>query len=101
MVDASPSPFPLPGILSGSAFATVEALTAYYSRLMPAAFVHGIIEAEREVFVVRRECSLRETHVQFLRKCESALIRVLADAQAGRAAWDWSFVALERAAGSP
>lgn len=64
---------------------------AYYSRAMPPAYVHGLIEAEKEIFVVRRECSLRETQIQFLRKCESALSRALFEAQAGRAAWDWNW----------
>ena len=91
----NPAAFPRPGPLQGSAcegsaFATFESLQAYYSRMMPAAYVQGLIEAEREVFVVRRECSLRETQIQFLRKCESALARALAEALAGRAAWDWS-----------
>ena len=38
-----------------------------------------------------RTCSLGETHVQFLRKCESALARAVNEAQAGRAGWDWSW----------
>jgi hypothetical protein len=86
-----PSPFPVSGTSAGSSFATLEALMAYYARAIPLAFVHGLIEAEKEVFVVRRECSLRETQIQFLRKCESALARALAEAQAGRAAWDWNW----------
>jgi hypothetical protein len=86
-----PSPFPVSGPSAGSSFGTIEALVAYYARAMPPQYVHGLIEAEKEVFVVRRDCSLRETQVQFLRKCESALARALAEAHAGRAAWDWNW----------
>jgi hypothetical protein len=91
-MEESPSPFTMPGLAPGAAFATLEALIAYYARAMPLAYVQGVIEAEKEIFVVRRECSLRETQIQFLRKCESALARAFAEAQAGRAAWDWSWV---------
>ena len=87
----TPSPFQISGTSFGSAFATPDALINYYARAMPLAYVQGVVEAEKEIFVVRRECSLRETQIQFLRKCESALARALADAQAGRAAWDWNW----------
>ena len=87
----SPSPFPVSGTSAGSSFASLEALMAYYGRAMPPAYVHGLIEAEKEIFVVRRECSLRETQIQFLRKCECALARALAEAQAWRAEWDWNW----------
>lgn len=87
-----PSPFPASGPSLGSSFATIEAMVAYYSRAIPPAYVYGLVEAEKEIFVVRRECSLRETQIQFLRKCESALARALAEAQAGRAAWDWNWM---------
>jgi len=86
-----PTPFPLSGTAAQPSFATLESLMAFYARWMPAAYVHGIIEAEKEVFIVRKDCSLGETHVQFLRKCESALARAMSEAQAGRGGWDWSW----------
>jgi hypothetical protein len=86
-----PSPFPVSGTSAGSSFATLEALMTYYSRAIPPAYVQGLVEAEKEIFVVRRDCSLRETQIQFLRKCEYAFARALADAQAGRAPWDWNW----------
>lgn len=85
-------PFLVDGLPAAPVFASFEALIAYYARWMPLPHLHGLIEAEKEIFIVRRDCSLQETHAQFLRKCEGALARALADAQAGRAAWDWSGV---------
>ena len=86
-------PFPIPGSGSVSPFATVETLIVHYARHLPLAYVRAVIEAEKEIFVVRRECTLQETHAQFLRKCEGALARSLAEAQAGLLAWEWSYVA--------
>ena len=83
----------MPGSGAPTAFATVEALIVHYARFLPLDFVRAVIEAEKEIFVVRRECSLQETHVQFLRKCEGALARSLAEAQAGRFAWEWYYPA--------
>lgn len=84
-------PFPMGGLSALPSFATLDSLIAYYSRWIPVQYVQGVIEAEKEVFVVRKDCSLGETRVQFLRKCESALARAVKEAQAGRAGWDWSF----------
>jgi hypothetical protein len=86
-----PTPFPLGGMAALPSFATLESLIAFYARWIPVPYLHGVIEAEKEIFVVRKDCSLGETHVQFLRKCESALARAMDDAQAGRAGWDWSW----------
>ncbi|MBW8889434.1 MAG: hypothetical protein JF616_16890 [Fibrobacteres bacterium] len=91
MVDI-PTPFPLDGHSALPTFATLDSMIVFYARWMPAPYLHGVIEAEKEVFVVRKDCSLGETHVQFLRKCESALARAVNEAQAGRAGWDWSWV---------
>lgn len=85
-----PTLFPMGGLAPLPSFATLESLIAHYSRLMPLTYVYAALEAEKEIFVVRKDCSLYETHVQYLRKCEAALARAVADAQAGRAAWDWS-----------
>ena len=84
---------PIPGIGQPLAFTTLEGLMAHYSQWLPTQYVYNLIEAEKEIFVVRKECSLQETRMHFLKKCESALLRSLAEAQAGRAAWDWSYVA--------
>jgi hypothetical protein len=88
-----PIPLPVPGLGGAQSFTTLEALMTHYSRWLPAQYVWNVVEAEKEVFVVRRECSLQETHMQFLRKCESALMRSLAEVQAGRSGWDWNYVA--------
>lgn len=88
-----PAPLPIPGIAAPFAFTTLEGLMAHYSQWLPAQYVYNLVEAEKEVFIVRKECSLQETRQQFLKKCESALNRSIAEAQAGRAAWDWSYVA--------
>lgn len=79
-----------PGLGADCRFPTFEALIAYYSRLLPAPYVRNLIEAEKEIFVVRRDCTLQETYVQFLRKCESGLRRAAEDAEAGRGAWEWT-----------
>ena len=87
------APLPIPGIVAPFAFTTLEGLMAHYSQWLPQQYVYNLVEAEKEVFVVRKECSLEVTRQQFLKKCESALMRSLSEAQSGRAAWDWSYVA--------
>jgi hypothetical protein len=87
-----PTPFQLGGLAQNPSFATLESLIGHYARWIPVPYVRGLIEAEKEIFVVRKDCSLRETQAQFLRRCENALARAMNDAQAGRAAWDWSHV---------
>lgn len=82
---------PLAGSGVACAFATLDSLAAFYARYLPAGYVRNLIEAEKEIFVVRRECTLEETHAQFLRKCEGALRRSLEEARDGRAGWDWSW----------
>jgi hypothetical protein len=86
-----PTPFPMGDLAALPVFATLESLIAYYGRWLPVPYVHGIIAGEKEIFVVRKDCSLGETHVQFMRKCESALARAVNEAQAGRAGWDWTW----------
>ncbi len=92
--------FSLPGQGAG-AFGSLESLAAYFSRYLPPAYVSSLIEAEKEIFVVRRDCTLEETHAQFLRKCDSALRRSLAEAEAGRAGWDWSCAPPAASLGQP
>ena len=72
-------------------FTTMEGLVAHFSQWLPPQYVHNLIETEKEVFVVRKEVSLQETRLQFLKKCENALMRTLLDLQAGRTTLDWSF----------
>jgi hypothetical protein len=77
-----PSPFTL-GHADGDregipyAFTTQESLVAHFAHWFPQDWILSLIEAEKEVFVVRRECSLEETRLQFLRKCENSLLRWL------------------------
>lgn len=77
-----PSPFTV-GQMAGEreevkyTFFTQENLVAHFSQWFPHDWILSLIEAEKEVFVVRRECSLEETRMQFLKKCENSLLRWL------------------------
>ena len=84
------APLPSPGSAVQFAFTTMEGLVGHFAQWLPTQFVYNIIENEKEIFVVRRECSLQETRLQFLKKCENALNRTLADLQAGRVQADWN-----------
>jgi hypothetical protein len=90
-------PFPVPGALTvpGNAvqfaFTTMEGLIGHFSRLLPPQYVHTLIETEKEVFVVRKECSLQETRLQFLKKCENALLKTVAELQSGQTSLDWGY----------
>ena len=52
-------------------------------------FVVAVMENEKKVFVVRREDSLEETRIQFLRQCEKFLLQALSEIQNGQSP-DWS-----------
>lgn len=56
-------------------FTSQESLVAHFAQWFPQDWVVSLVEAEKEIFVVRRECSLEETRLQFLKKCENSLIR--------------------------
>ena len=58
-------------------FTNQESLVSHFAQWFPQDWILALIEAEKEVFVVRRECSLEETRMQFLKKCENTLIRWL------------------------
>jgi len=58
-------------------FTNQESLVAHFAQWFPQDWILALIEAEKEVFVVRRECSLEETRMQFLKKCENTLLRWL------------------------
>ena len=88
--DVARMPFPT-GESAEYSFTTMEALIAHFSQWLPVKYVYNLIEAEKEIFVVRREVSLQETRLQFLKKCESAMVRILLDLQAGRTTLDWSY----------
>jgi hypothetical protein len=82
-------PLAPPGNAVQFAFTTMEGLVGHFSQWLPQQYVHSLIETEKEIFVVRRDCSLQETRLQFLKKCENALMRTLAEIQAGRTNLDW------------
>jgi hypothetical protein len=86
----APLPMPSPGSSVQFTFTTMEGLVAHFSHLLPIQYVNSIIETEKEIFVVRRDCSLQETQLQFLKKCENALTRTLVDLQSGRTTIDWN-----------
>ena len=89
-VSPSSAPLSASGPALPFSFTTLDGLITYFSQWLPEAYVLTLIETEKEVFVVRRECSLYETHLQFLKKCESALLRTLSEIQSGRASLDWN-----------
>ncbi|MDB5051907.1 MAG: hypothetical protein JWO30_4978 [Fibrobacteres bacterium] len=74
-------------------FTTMEGLVTHFSQWLPPQYVHTLIEHEKEVFVVRREVSLQETRLQFLKKCENAMMRIVHDLQSGRTSLDWTYQA--------
>jgi hypothetical protein len=86
----SPLPLAPPGNAVQFSFTTMEGLVGHFAQWLPQQYVHSLIEMEKEIFVVRRECSLQETRLQFLKKCENALMRTLVEIQAGRTNIDWS-----------
>jgi hypothetical protein len=71
-------------------FTTYEALLGHFTQWLPQDYVVAAIENEKQVFVVRKEVSLEETRLQFLKKCENALLRTLAEIQSGRTQ-DWGY----------
>lgn len=82
MPQPDPSPFTV-GQMAGEreeiryTFTSQESLVGHFSQWFPQDWIVSLIEAEKEVFVVRRECSLEETRLQFLKKCENSLLRWL------------------------
>ncbi|GEM_PF-2193605 len=86
----APLPLSAPGNAMQFAFTTMEGLVGHFSQGLPQQYVYNLIETEKEIFVVRRECSLQETRLQFLKKCENALTRALQELQSGRTLADWN-----------
>ncbi|MDB5104845.1 MAG: hypothetical protein JWP91_2534 [Fibrobacteres bacterium] len=84
------APLPSPGNAVQFAFTTLEGLVAHFSQWLPPQYVNNLIETEKEIFVVRKECSLQETRLQFLKKCENALQRTLSELQSGQIGADWN-----------
>ena len=72
-------------------FTSMEGLVTHFTQWMPHQYVCNLIEAEKEIFVVRKDVSLQETRLQFLKKCENALARILLDVKTGRATPDWTY----------
>ena len=70
--------------------ASHEALVAHFTQWLPQDYVISVIENEKQVFVVRKEVSLEETRLQFLKKCENALLKTLSEIQSGRS-HDWGY----------
>ncbi len=71
------------------AFASYESLVRYFIQWLPEDYVVGVIEKEKFVFVVRKMVSLEETRLQFLKKCENTLLRIINEIQRGRMP-DWN-----------
>ncbi len=70
-------------------FRNMEDLVAHFSRWLPPNLIHNLVETEKSVFVVRKECSLEETRLQFLKKCELSLTRVMTAPDPGSATGEW------------
>ena len=73
-----------------STFTSQESLVGHFAHWFPQDWILSLIEAEKEVFVVRRECSLEETRLQFLKKCENSLLRWLNHPRGEANAEGWS-----------
>ena len=71
-------------------FVSYSKLVAHFSQWLPEHYVIAAIENEKLVFVVRREVSLEETRLQFLKKCEILLEQVMAENQNSRPQ-DWGY----------
>ncbi len=69
-------------------FRSIETLMSHFCQWLPEPIALAVIEAEKQVFVVRREVSLEETRLQFLKKCENALTRATLEIQSGPSQ-DW------------
>lgn len=70
-------------------FTSMEALVAHFSNWLSPNLIHNLVETEKSVFVVRKECSLEETRLQFLKKCEMSLLRVMATPDPESATGEW------------
>lgn len=77
-------------------FTTMEGLVGCFAQWLPRPNVIALIEAEKEVFVVRKDCSLQETRMQFLKKCEGVLVRTIQEIQSGKIPMDWGYEAPAR-----
>jgi hypothetical protein len=75
----------LPSVWSESryVFTTHEALVDHFSQWLGQDFIIATIENEKQVFMVRKDVSLEETRLQFLKKCESRLLKALSQIQRG------------------
>ena len=67
-------------------------MVEHFETLMPSQLVQEIIAAEKAVFVIRRESTLEETRLQFLRRLEAVLKAELR----GEPAPDWFEMPTER-----
>lgn len=70
-------------------FTDMEALFSHFSQWLPPNLIHNLVETEKAVFVVRKECSLEETRLQFLKKCELSLNRVMSAPEPGSSTGEW------------
>ncbi len=71
-------------------FLNTEALVAYFSQWLEHDYILSLVAHEKQVFVVRKEVSLEETRLQFLKKCENSLLKILTEIQNGRSQ-DWGY----------
>jgi hypothetical protein len=71
-------------------FTSYESLVDYFTQWLPQDFVASIINNEKQIFVVRKEVSLEETRLQFLKRCENVLIKTLTEIQNGHSQ-DWGY----------
>lgn len=58
-------------------FTNYESLVEYFGQWLGHDFVIATIENEKQVFMVRKEVSLEETRLQFLKKCEGRLFKAM------------------------
>ncbi len=70
-------------------FTSYESLMGHFTQWLQPEYVASAIDNEKSVFVVRKDVSLEETRLQFLKRCENQLIKTLREIQNGRQG-DWS-----------
>lgn len=58
-------------------FKSERELTAFFGHSLPVSRVREIIERQRAAFVARAGSDARERKIEFLRKCEWELVRVM------------------------
>ena len=87
---AGPDGLPLDRAETKFTFTSQDALAAHFRQWLRIDLIETVIETEKAVFVVRKECSLEETRLQFLKKCEASLTRAISESEVRGGAGGWT-----------